>query len=123
MKKLVNYIGVNRSAILAFIAIVLFMVWIVSLIVNNGGSVDLTHIYDTMEQRLKEQKEEITDSIQNYQVLIDRNKKEIETLEKKLSLQGSEIAKIKKDYEDRRNNINTMDVDGVVSESAKQLSE
>jgi len=123
MKKLVNYIGVNRSAILAFIAIVLFMVWIVSLIGNNSGNVDLTHVYDTMEHRLKEQKEELTDSIQVYQDLIDKNQKEIVTLKDKIRLQGSEIAKIKKDYEDKRNHISTLDADGVVIESTKQLSE
>lgn len=123
MKKLVNYIGVNRSAILAFIAIVLFMVLIVSLIGNNSGNVDLTHVYDTMERRLKEQKQELTDSIQVYKDLIDKNQKEIVTLKDKIRLQGSEIAKIKKDYEDKRNHISTLDADGVVSESAKQLSE
>lgn len=123
MKKLVNYIGVNLSAILAFIAIVLFMVWIVSLIGNNSGNVDLTHVYDTMERRLKEQKQELTDSIQVYKDLIDKNQKEIVTLKDKIRLQGSEIAKIKKDYEDKRNHISTLDADGVVSESAKQLSE
>lgn len=123
MKKLVNYIGVNLSAILAFIAIVLFMVLIVSLIGNNSGNVDLTHVYDTMERRLKEQKQELTDSIQVYKDLIDKNQKEIVTLKDKIRLQGSEIAKIKKDYEDKRNHISTLDADGVVSESAKQLSE
>lgn len=123
MKKLVNYIGVNRSAILAFIAIILTVLWISSFFGNSGGNVDLTHVYDTMERRLKEQKQELTDSIQVYQDLIDKNQKEIVTLKDKIRLQGSEIAKIKKDYEDKRNHISTLDADGVISESAKQLSE
>ncbi len=123
MKKLINYIGVNRSAILAFIVIILAVLWISSFFGNSGGNVDLTHVYDTVELRLKAQKEELTDSILVYQDLIKKNQKEIITIEKKLHLQGSEIAKIKKDYEDKRNHISTLDADGVVSESAKQLSE
>ncbi len=123
MKKLVNYIGVNRSAILAFIAIILTVLWISSFFGKSGGNVDLTHVYDTMEHRLKEQKEELTDSIQVYQEYIDKNQKEIVTLKDRIRLQGSEIAKIRKEYEDKRNHISTLDVDGVISESAKQLSE
>ena len=122
MKKLVDFIRINKNALFAVLIAVLF-VYLLSIVTTSKiTDSSLKEVYDTLERRLRDERSIIDDSIAVYDERITEQKEQIDRLEGKLRKQSLEIDKIKKDYEDRRNNINGLDVDGVISESRKQLS-
>lgn len=123
MKKLVDFIRINKNALFAVLIAVLF-VYLLSIVTTSKiNDSSLKEVYDTLERRLRDERSIIDDSIAVYDERITEQKEQIDRLEGKLRKQSLEIDKIKKDYEDRRNNINGLDVDGVISESRKQLSQ
>ena len=123
MKKLVDFIRINKNALFAVLIAVLF-VYLLSIVTTSKiNDSSLKEVYDTLERRLRDERSIIQDSIAVYDERITEQKEQIDRLEGKLRKQSLEIDKIKKDYEDRRNNINGLDVDGVISESRKQLSQ
>ena len=123
MKKLVDFIRINKNALFAVLIAVLF-VYLLSIVTTSKiNDSSFKEVYDTLERRLKDERSIIQDSISVYDERITEQKEQIDRLEGKLRKQSLEIDKIKKDYEDRRNNINGLDVDGVISESRKQLSQ
>lgn len=123
MKKLVDFIRINKNALFAVLIAVLF-VYLLSIVTTSKiNDSSFKEVYDTLERRLRDERSIIDDSIAVYDERITEQKEKIDRLEGKLRKQSLEIDKIKKDYEDRRNNISGMDVDGVISESRKQLSQ
>ncbi len=123
MKKLVDFIRINKNALFAVLIAVLF-VYLLSIVTTSKiNDSSFKEVYDTLERRLRDERSIIDDSIAVYDERITEQKEQIDRLEGKLRKQSLEIDKIKKDYEDRRNNINGLDVDGVISESRKQLSQ
>lgn len=85
--------------------------------------VDYTALIKEIEQKQQAEKAELLDSIQVSRELIDKQKKELIDIRKKIVIQSKEIEKIKKDYDTQKNNISQLGADDVVSESTKHLSE
>ena len=123
MKKLVRFIKLNKNALFAILVVILFVFLLGIVTTSKITDSSFKEVYDTLERRLKDERGIIQDSIAVYDERITEQKEQIDRLEGKLRKQSLEIDKIKKDYEDRRNNISGMDVDGVISESRKQLSQ
>lgn len=123
MKKLVRFIKLNKNALFAILVVILFVFLLGIVTTSKITDSSFKEVYDTLERRLRDERSIIDDSIAVYDERITEQKEQIDRLEGKLRKQSLEIDKIKKDYEDRRNNINGLDVDGVISESRKQLSQ
>lgn len=123
MKKLVSFIGINKNALFAVLIVVSFVYLLSVVTTSKINDSSVKEIYDTLERRLIDERNIIQDSIAVYDERITEQKEHIDRLEGKIRKQSFEIDKIKKDYEDRRNNINGLDVDGIISESRKQLSQ
>ena len=123
MKKLVRFIKLNKNALFAILVVILFVFLLGIVTTSKITDSSFKEVYDTLERRLRDERGIIQDSIAVYDERITEQKEQIDRLEGKLRKQSLEIDKIKKDYEDRRNNISGMDVDGVISESRKQLSQ
>lgn len=123
MKKLVRFIKLNKNALFAILVVILFVFLLGIVTTSKITDSSFKEVYDTLERRLRDERSIIQDSIAVYDERITEQKEQIDRLEGKLRKQSLEIDKIKKDYEDRRNNINGLDVDGVISESRKQLSQ
>lgn len=123
MKKLVRFIKLNKNALFAILVVILFVFLLGIVTTSKLTDSSFKEVYDTLERRLRDERSIIDDSIAVYDERITEQKEQIDRLEGKLRKQSLEIDKIKKDYEDRRNNINGLDVDGVISESRKQLSQ
>ena len=123
MKKLVRFIKLNKNALFAILVVILFVFLLGIVTTSKITDSSFKEVYDTLERTLQDERGIIQDSIAVYDERITEQKEQIDRLEGKLRKQSLEIDKIKKDYEDRRNNINGLDVDGVISESRKQLSQ
>ena len=123
MKKLVRFIKLNKNALFAILVVILFVFLLGIVTTSKITDSSFKEVYDTLERTLQDERGIIQDSIAVYDERITEQKEQIDRLEGKLRKQSLEIDKIKKDYEDRRNNISGMDVDGVISESRKQLSQ
>lgn len=122
MKRLVRFIKLNKNALSVTLVVILFVFLLGIVTTSKITDSSFKEVYETLERRIKDERQNIMDSIAVYDERITDQKEQIESLEKRLKKQSLEIETIKKNYEDRRNNINKLDIDGVVSESRKQLS-
>ena len=123
MKRLTNYFQVNKRPLIVTIivaGIVFVLGWVASSEIRKV--VDYLPLIDSLENRIERDRQALTDSVEVFDLRISSQKKEIEILSDKIRVQSAEITKIKKDYEIRRNHINSLDVDGTVLESRRQLS-
>jgi len=122
MKRLIRFIKLNKNALSAILVVILFVFLLGIVTTSKITDSSFKEVYETIERRIRDERQNIQDSIAVYDERITEQKEQIELLEKRLKKQSLEIETIKKNYEDRRNNINKLDIDGVVSESRKQLS-
>lgn len=122
MKRVINFIKLNWLSITIDIIVVICILTLGWSLGSKYTGIDYTKTIKDMEVKIKKDKKELIDSVAAFDSRISIQKKEIEKLSEKIKSQSIEITQIKKDYEIKRNHINSLDVDGTILESRKQLS-
>jgi len=121
MRKLVNFIKTNKVSLIIALAVVVSF-FLLGWYSSQKIWIDYRPVIDSLENKIEKDKQDLLDSVDAFDKRINSQKIDIEILSDKIRVQSAEITKIKKDYEIRRNHINSLDVDGTVLESRRQLS-
>jgi peptidoglycan hydrolase CwlO-like protein len=126
MTKIKTYLRSNKIGIYIFTGlscIIIVLGLIVSHFVNEQVKhIDYGPLIKQMELKLQQDRKELEDSIQKFNVIIDENQKSIHKLESVIKKQDKKLDALKSDYEFKNSNINSLSTDDVVRESREQLS-
>lgn len=122
---LLHYISVNKkilTKIAIAIASILILGFVLKILLSKPTKPKYDNLIKSIEKQQEQDKKDLLDSISVRDKVNIKLQKEIADLTARNKSQDVEIQTIKRMYEIKRNNINSMDADELIRTSAKQLS-